>query len=168
MMPAPTSGGAQPQPPGTGPTSLKPLVLNELMASNTLTLLNPQWQGDHPDWFEIYNPNTIAINLGGMYVTDDLSNFKKYRIPQNSSLTNIPPKSYLVLFADDTVSLGPLHVAFKLSAAGEQLGLADTSGNPIDSVRFGTQTADISFGRLPDGSGAFRITTSATPGARNQ
>ncbi|MFN4852813.1 MAG: lamin tail domain-containing protein [Bacteroidota bacterium] len=167
-MPNSSSSGGPAQPPGTGPSSIKPLVLNELMASNTVTLMNPQLQGDHPDWFEIYNPNTIAINLAGMYVTDDLSNFKKYRIPGNSSLTNIPPKSYIVLYADDTVSLGPLHVAFKLSATGEQLGLADTSGNPIDSVRFGAQTSDISFGRLPDGTGAFQITTSATPGTRNQ
>ena len=148
--------------------SVKKLVINELMATNATTYQNPQQQGAYPDWFEIYNPNSFAVDMAGMYVTDNLSNFTTFRIPGGSPATIIPAYGYKVFCADDSTRQGPLHVAFKLSSSGESLGLADTSGIPIDSVSFGAQTPDVSFGRLPNGTGPFQSITSATPGAKNQ
>ena len=147
---------------------LQKLVLNELMASNTFVYQNPQQIGAYPDWFEVYNPNNFPVDMAGMYVTDNLANFKTYRIPKGFPATIIPALGYKVFCADDTVAQGPLHVAFKLSSSGESLGLADTSGIPIDSIKFGAQTADVSFGRLPNGTGQFQSINTPTPGTKNQ
>jgi hypothetical protein len=65
------------------------LVINELMASNSSCIRDPQ--GQYDDWVEIYNYGTEAINVGGMYLTDDPSVPSKWRIPfGNSAATTVP------------------------------------------------------------------------------
>ena len=45
-----------------------------------------------------------------------------------------------------------MHVGFKLSASGEEVGLVDRDGRTIiDAVTFGPQLPDVALGRLPDG-----------------
>ena len=48
-----------------------PLAINEFMASNRSSMQDPQ--GQYDDWIEIHNYGPDAIDLGGMYLTDDLS-----------------------------------------------------------------------------------------------
>ncbi len=65
---------------------------------------------------------------------------------------------------------GPLHAGFKLSGAGEELGLYSSlvTGNlPVDTVSFGEQQIDVSLGRQPDGNGSWVSFSSPTPGASN-
>ena len=59
-----------------------PLVINELMASNSSSIRDPQ--GHYEDWIEIYNAGADAINMAGMYLTDNTSIPTKWRIPDNS------------------------------------------------------------------------------------
>ena len=47
------------------------LVINEFMASNSSESRDPQ--GEYEDWIEIHNYGAEAINVGGLYLTDDLS-----------------------------------------------------------------------------------------------
>ena len=47
-----------------------PLVINEVMASNDITIADPQ--DEYDDWIEIYNYGDTAFDIGGMYLTDDL------------------------------------------------------------------------------------------------
>ena len=49
-----------------------PLVINEVMASNTKTVKDPQ--GEYDDWIELFNAGDYAINVGGMYLTDEPNN----------------------------------------------------------------------------------------------
>jgi len=66
-----------------------PLVINEFMASNNSYTRDPQGQCD--DWIEIYNYGTDAIDIAGMYLTDNLSVPTKWRIPSgNPATTTIP------------------------------------------------------------------------------
>ena len=58
------------------------LVINEFMASNNSCLQDPQGQFD--DWIEIHNYGVDAIDLGGMYLTDNLSAPTKWQIPSNN------------------------------------------------------------------------------------
>ena len=104
-----------------------PLVINELMASNDTIIRDPQ--GQYDDWIEIYNYGTDAIDLGGMYLTDNLSAPTKWQFPaNNSTLTTIPAGGYLLVWADnDTADYG-LHANFKLDAGGEEIGLFDSDG----------------------------------------
>ncbi|MHC4323243.1 MAG: lamin tail domain-containing protein, partial [Planctomycetota bacterium] len=148
------------------------LVINEVMASNSSTIQDPQ--GQYDDWIEIYNFGSEAVNIGGMYLTDNLTDPTKWQIPTNNpSDTTIPAHGYLLIWADkDTTDTG-LHANFKLDAMGEELGLFDTSASGMDGVTlidyviFDEQTVDISYGCYPDTSDNLIFLVSPTPGTEN-
>jgi len=144
-----------------------PLVINEFMASNDDTIRDPQ--GHYDDWIEIYNSGTSSIDIGGMYLTDNLDEPLMWRIPENNpSLTNIPAGGYLLIWADEDSTDYGLHANFKLSAGGEEIGLFDKDGvTLIDSINFPEQTTDISYGRDPETNGQIRFFATPTPGAEN-
>jgi len=145
----------------------KTLVINEFMAKNDGFIRDPQ--GDYDDWIEIYNYGNNAVNIGGLYLTDDLSAPGGWRVPDdNPAATTIGPQGYLLIWADGETNEGTLHASFKLSANGEQIGLFEADGiTLIDSVIFGSQAKDSSSARLPDGSDNWQVIRSPTPGASN-
>jgi hypothetical protein len=142
------------------------LVINELLARNDFGITDPQGQND--DWIEIYNSGEEAINIGGMYLTDELSEQTKWRIPNdNASATTIEAGSYLLIWADNDTTDAGLHVGFELDADGDQVSLFDTDGaTQLDSITFGPQTPDVSYGRDPDATNNW-VTLDPTPGASN-
>jgi hypothetical protein len=144
-----------------------PLVINEFMASNNNSASDPQ--GEYDDWVEIYNAGNYAINIAGMYLTDDLSIPTKWRIlGAYRAETIIPAGAYLLIWADDDTTDAGLHTNFKLDANGEEIALFDIDGSTlIDSIVFGDQTADISYGRYPDASNELRFLAIPTPRAKN-
>jgi hypothetical protein len=147
-----------------------PLVINEFMASNSSDSGISDPQGQFDDWLEIYNFADIALDLGGMYITDDLSDPEGYyQIPTGfSTQTTIEPYSFLVLWADQDMQDGPLHLGFRLDAGGEEIALIDTDKTTlIDHIDFGNQYADISYGRWPDAGSDWRFFTVPTPDAQN-
>jgi hypothetical protein len=129
------------------------LFINELMASNTNTILNSD--GNYSDWIELYNSGSSAIDLAGLYISDDETNPYKYMFPSGSSETIIPAGGFKMIWADDSTELGPLHVNFRISNAGEFIGLYAASSNPIeiDTVYSPVLEDDQSWGRSLDGSG---------------
>jgi len=64
------------------------LVINEFMASNNTSIQDPQ--GQYDDWIEIHNYGANAINIGGMYLTDNPSSPTKWQVPGNNSAA-LPP-----------------------------------------------------------------------------
>ncbi|MHC4891189.1 MAG: LamG-like jellyroll fold domain-containing protein, partial [Planctomycetota bacterium] len=147
-----------------------PLVINEFMASNSSGSDINDLQGEHADWLEIYNTGSIPVDIAGMYLTDDLNEPTTWwRIPDGSpDDTTIGPYGHLLIWADKDSPDGPLHVEFKLDADGEEIGLFDTDGNTlIDSIIFGDQVTDISYGRYPDSGYTWRFMGFPTPGAQN-
>ncbi|MVM31357.1 spore coat protein CotH [Spirosoma sp. HMF4905] len=148
------------------------LYINEFMASNQQTIADAT--GAHEDWFEIYNPNSFSVNIGGYYITDNLSNPTKYQFPTGSPLTVVPANGFLLIWASGATSRGANHISFSLSADGEQIGLyrlASSVLEVVDSLSFGRQRTDISLGRQPNGSSAWRYfqasTSNTSPGASN-
>ncbi|RYF75891.1 MAG: spore coat protein CotH [Cytophagaceae bacterium] len=126
------------------------IYINEIMASNAQTFSDET--NAFEDWFELYNPNAVPVDIAGYYVTDNLSIPTKYQFPTGSAQTIIPANGYLVIWASQVPTRGPLHVGFKLSAEGEAIGLFMPDGStPVDQVTFGPQRTDISWGRKPDG-----------------
>jgi hypothetical protein len=151
----------------TSPTGINsPVVINELMASNTMSLNDPQKEYD--DWIELHNLSDNRIDLFGMYLSDRKEQPKKWTFPEN---TTIPAGGYLILWADEDVEDEPgLHLNFKLSNGGEIVILTDRDerGNRVlDSIEFGKQRKDMPIGRFPDGTGDFR-TMRMTPGKKNR
>lgn len=125
------------------------IVINEFMASNVSAVAEPN--GDFGDWLEIYNNTAAPVSLNGVYLTDELSNEDKWAFPD----TSIAANGYLIVWIDNDTVPGELHATFKLSASGEQLGLFNNDGTVIDTLTFGAQTADVSYGRYPNGTGSF-------------
>jgi hypothetical protein len=85
-----------------------PLAINEFMASNRSSIQDPQ--GQYDDWIEIHNHGPDAINIGGMYLTDNLALPTKWWIPPNyPALTTIPAGGYLLIWADNDTTHAGLH-----------------------------------------------------------
>jgi hypothetical protein len=143
------------------------LFINEFMASNASGLTDPQDQTD--DWIELYNGSDQALDMGGLYLTDDLSRPTKWRIPvDNVALTTIAPGQFLLIWADSDATDEGLHAGFSLSASGEEIGLYDRDGiTQLDTVVYSEQTSDISYGRYPDGADLWQLMGQSTPGQSN-
>ncbi|MEM9820596.1 MAG: lamin tail domain-containing protein [Bacteroidota bacterium] len=143
------------------------LFINEFMASNQSVL--PDEFGEFDDWIEIYNAGETAIDLGGYYISDDLTALTQWQIPiTEPTKTTIPPKGFLLLWADKDPEQGPLHVDLKLGASGEAIVLTRADGlNVVDQIVFGEQNEDVSFGRVIDGGNDFQFFPVATPGTSN-
>ncbi|MBL9135459.1 MAG: CotH kinase family protein [Verrucomicrobiales bacterium] len=126
-----------------------PVVINELMASNLATLADPQ--GEFDDWIELRNLTDAPVDLTGHYLTDDPTNPRKWEFPSG---TTIPAAGFLIVWADeDGQAAEGWHANFKLSADGEELYLIDTDAQlnaVLDSVVFGAQETDRSYGRRSD------------------
>ena len=156
----------------TGPAALMPVVINEWMADNAAPsgFADPA-DGLFQDWFELYNPNNAQVNLGGFYLTDNLSQPTKWQIPAN---TLIAPQGFLLVWADNqplqngTGTDGDLHAAFQLNNGGEAIGLFSPNGVVQHAVVFGQQIQNVSQGLFPDGNtNKFYFMTSWTPRAAN-
>ncbi|MBI4662430.1 MAG: lamin tail domain-containing protein [Verrucomicrobia bacterium] len=101
------------------------LLITEFMAANDNSVKDDL--GEFSDWIEIYNNGTNTVNLGGHYLTDEQSNPAKWQFPA----TNLAPQRFLVVYASglNRVTPGkPFHTNFKLSAAGDYLGLVRPDG----------------------------------------
>lgn len=139
------------------------LVINEVMADNESAVFDQE--GDFPDWIELYNDETEAIDLQGFFLSDDEDEIDKWAFPSVS----IPAKGFLMVFAsgkDDLIG-GEVHTNFKVSASGEVLLLSDPSNNILDNLLTENMAADQSHGRLPDGSQNFVPLSAYSPAASN-
>ena len=145
--------------------------INEWMADNSYTLADSM-DGKYDDWFELYNPDDEAVDIGGYFLTDDLEDPFQFEIPTGGKYT-IPAHGFLLVWADnDTeqneLDTSALHVNFALSKSGETIAVTASDGTIIDSVSFGVQTNDVSEGSIPDGGSQVVVMSPATPGSANQ
>lgn len=128
------------------------VTINEFMADNTSTIINSS-TGKADDWFELYNAGTTAVDLTSYRLTENLTNSTQFVVPAGYV---IPPGGFLLVWADNNTKANSdtntdLHVNFKLSKAGQQIGLFGPDGALVDGFSFGAQTNDVSRGRFPDG-----------------
>jgi hypothetical protein len=143
------------------------ILINEFMASNTHTAPDPL--GHYEDWIELYNNSATAVNLAGLYLTDDPTSPTKWKIPSTTPAeTTVAGSGYLIVWADQHPTEGSTHADFKLSGEGEDLLLVDRDGATVlDWVHFGPQYADVSYGRYPNGGAGWRYYDPATFRAAN-
>ncbi len=142
-----------------------PVIISEVMASNTSTIADPQ--GEFDDWIELHNVTDQEVNLTGHYLSDEPNNPRKWAFPAG---TLIPANGYLLVWADeDGLATPGLHASFKLSASGEDIYLTDTdaSNNAIlDQVSFGELPTDLSYSRTAENADVW-VVGPATPGQPN-
>ncbi|MEM7128973.1 MAG: lamin tail domain-containing protein [Chloroflexota bacterium] len=144
------------------PTQLR---LNEIMARNNGTLIDPADGKDDEDWVEVYNPTGEAIDLQGLYFTDRRGQLTKHEITQSLIIS---PNGYMIFWLDEEMEQGPTHLSFKLNGSGEAIGLVESDGlTEIDFHIFEEQQTNQVIGRLPNGSGDWQTLPLATPGSEN-
>lgn len=127
------------------------LLINEWMASPS----------NGKDWFEVYNPGPLPVQLSGLFFTDD-NNVPSPVAPLSYIGTGL--NGFIRFYANN--STNDNEVNFKLGGSGDVIALY-RSGSQINRVQFGPQIADVSQGRLPDGSLNIRSLNNATPGESN-
>ena len=132
---------------GRDPTVANPigdLLITEFMASNSSGLLD--FEGDTPDWIEVYNNGSVAVNLLGWHLTDNAAQPTKWTFPTRV----LNPGEFLIVFASGKNLTGAeLHTNFRLSASGEYLGLLEPGGATVShgfAPAFPPQLTDVSYG----------------------
>lgn len=142
------------------------LFINELMASNSATDYDDFFEFD--DWIEIYNAGGL-INLAGYYLSDNPDSLQMWMIPTtNPGITTMLPGGFLRFWCDNDPQQGEDHTTFKLSGDGEFVFLVEPDGSTIvDSISFGIQQTDISWGRSCDGCSEWQFFNVPTPESTN-
>jgi spore coat protein CotH len=146
------------------PSSDPQLFINELMAGNDSTIADEY--GEYDDWAEIYNGDTEPVYLGDKYLSDNLENPDKWQLPD----VTMQPGEFLLIWCDGQPEQGSSHANYKLSNGGEELGIFDSETTGyylIDSVTFGLQQLEISYGRQDDGLTPWIYFQDPTPGSSN-
>ncbi len=138
LLAAPTPGAVNSGPAALG--SAAALRLNEWMADPL--------SGN--DWIELHNPGLQAVDLAGLYLTDDpsLLGVSKFQV---APLSYIGAGGFAVFEADGDPSQGRQHLNFNLDRYGETIRLYGTNLALLDSADVVSLPPGVSAGRLPDG-----------------
>ncbi len=137
--------------------------INEFMADNTTIADNV---GEFEDWIEIYNADASAIYLGDYFITDTRKTPNKWQLPS----MDLNVGEFLLIWADEDQDQGDNHANFKLSKAGEFVGIYDSEFNsfaPIDTFSFESILLNTAYGLYPNGQGQIVKLSSPTPGVSN-
>jgi hypothetical protein len=141
---------------GTGGSSTIPaIVINEIVAD---PLPNEE------DWFELYNADTVSIDISGWTLSDGMNNYTF--VPG----TSVPASAYLVRIRS-TLSAPQLDsFEFGFSKKGENLTLYTDTNAKVDQTAWADGQADqpMSWGRLPNGTGSFTALTPTQGGMNSQ
>lgn len=124
------------------------VVINEIESSG----------GEPGDWVELFNPGVGAIDLGGYVFTDNSPEDETHRYALPTG-TTLQAGAYLVIDeADFNFGLG----------GGDSALLFAPDGTTLVDEHSWTQHASTSYGRSPNGAGAFTETSEPTKGAENR
>jgi hypothetical protein len=141
-------------------------VINEFMSDNETSF--PDDDGDHSDWLELYNPSFAAIDLAGYYLSDDPDDPLRWRFTTGT----VPARGHLLIWAsgkDRQEDGAPIHTNFAIRASGEPLLLTAPDGTTLlDQSPEADLPADVSYGRVSDGSSTWHLFAEPTPAAPNQ
>ncbi len=116
-------------------------------------------------WIELYNTSCTAIDMQGLYISNDLSNLCKYRVPQGTYETQFQPRGFAVIDADGKAYNGPLHTPFSLDESA-MVYLVQANGRVIlDSVAV---PQNGSMHRASNGAGEWSAIELPTKGYSNE
>lgn len=135
---------------GCAVKSSSPVVLNEILPSNSMGCADEV--NERNDWVELYNNGDDPVDLGGYSLTDDTASPRKSVIPAG---VIIESQSVARFWADGTPEQGKTHLSLKLNSLGEGVTLYDPEEKQIDQYRWTNANSDVSFARVPDGTGKF-------------
>ena len=136
-------------------TTLSPLdvSINEFMAVNDSLSTIKDPAGETDDWIELYNNTDADIDLSNAFLSDNSDNLEKWQFPVG---TTIRANDYLIIWADKDEDQEGLHADFKLNRDGDFIMLTEGT-DVIDSLTFGFQENNLTYSRIPNGTGDYLI-----------
>ena len=140
------------------------ISLNEYCCSNLSTSLDNY--NEYNDWIELVNASAIPVDIGGYYVSDDVKDTRKWKIPNG---VVIQANGFKIIWADgrNENAGGYLHASFKLTQSKKNpdwILLSDANGNLLERVLIRRHQKGHSIGKIGSN---WQIFTSPTPEATN-
>ncbi len=139
------------------------LVVNEIVSSNKRSLVDNAL--GTPDWIELYNAGSEAIDLSGYGVSDNLRDLHKFVFPKD---TSIAPGEYMLLYAttaEEQDDNSAFCTNFGLSKSGDFLFITDPYYGIVTQMEIPPLYTDVSYVRESDGTYGFCAVPS--PGKEN-
>jgi hypothetical protein len=109
------------------------------------------------DQIELFNAGDAAVDLGGWYLTDDKLDVPTAYVFPNGTM--LEPGGYVVRVKDE-------HHTFGLGSA-DGVGLFYPDGTQMDFTEWGPGEAEVSWCRIPNGTGDFQSCAQQTFGRAN-
>jgi hypothetical protein len=115
-----------------------------------------------PDWLELVNLGASAVDLSGWVLKDD-NDAHSFTLPQGVTL-----EAGAYLLVEGEGGSGPLVMGYGFGKA-DSVRLFDAGGALVDTTTWldGDAPMGGSWGRFPNGTGAFTTLATPTPGAVN-
>ncbi len=149
----------------TNTASSDNIVINEIMAANVDVYLDPNQ--NYGSWVELYNPSDKSVNIGGLYVSDDINNLKKHKLTDNYG--TISAHGYLILNFDHHevwTEMSYRQIDDKLDCDGGTIIISD--GNTIIAQQdYPEAISRVSYARTTDGGEKWGYSGAPTPNASN-
>ncbi len=134
------------------------LWINEVVSDNEGVWLDEHGAAD--DYVLLFIAGDAPVGRGDFVIVDSSG---IHALPA----VEVPPRGFVLLWADDSPEQGALHLPFKIDNDGERLSLERSNGALVDSVDVPALEEHHAFSRLPDGTGPFAVCGWATPGRSN-
>ena len=136
------------------------LTINEIMATNASGLIETDFY-NFPDWIEINNLGSSAVDLSAYFLSDDGDEPMKWQLPSKL----LGAGKFYIIYCDKE-NIGD-HTNFGLSADGETIYLSNIDGSTVDLVDYQEQFPNVSYGRSPS-DGEWYYCPKPTPGNQNE
>ena len=135
------------------------IVINELMASNSGSVMSPAVNFD--SWIELYNPTEQTIDLAGMYLSNNENNLTRWQMPND--IGKLPAKGHLVVWLGSN-DIKSNQAPFKLNCDGGSIFLSDQNGQLITSMQYPEAKSRTAYARTTDGGEEWGWTATPPPG----
>lgn len=121
--------------------------INEVCPSNNRQLSDA---GSKGDWIELFNTASTAVNIAGMYLSNDSDNPTEWQIPDTAD-TYIPAYGHRLVWCDKQTGTRELHAPFRLNAASGIVVLTTADMAATDTLAWQNMDNTHTVGRYPDG-----------------
>ena len=122
--------------------SYLPILVNEVLSHSDPPL---------KDAIELYNPNGVAVDIGGWFISDDFATPRKFRVPNGTTV----PAGGFVAFDESQFNPTPgMPPSFAFSTFGDEAFVFSGNGTPSCLARY-RETRTLALTKLHDGAYGF-------------
>lgn len=146
------------------------LIINEIQVANIDGFIDPSF--NYGGWVELYNPTNTAVAISSLFISEEASNLKMFKMPGGSG--SVPAHGFKTIWFDhyDTgnkySSVASRQVNFKLSYEGGTIYISNLNGTIVLKQEYPQAIQRCSYARTTDGGDEWRMCSTPTPGASNE